>query len=1038
MGRSRTPFIGDLPSHGRHRWLLALLVLSLSPSLTAAVGSAPTTATTSSPPNILFILTDDQDLQSGMLAYMPNLQTLLVDKGTSFGNMLVPLSLCCPSRTTILRGQFPHNTQVLTNALPTGGFEKAYASNLESATVATVLHAAGYRTVLLGKYLNGYPDTASPNYIPPGWDEWYSPRAGNPYTEYNYTLNENGTPVQYGDTPADYLTDVIYARAVDFILRNSSTPKKPLFIYFATYAPHSPYTPAPRHANLFPGLTAPKVPSFNEANVSDKPAYIATKPLLTQAQITDIDTSYRKRVQALQAVDEAIAGLLNALDSTGRLSNTYIVFASDNGYHMGEHRLLPGKYTPYETDLNVPLIVRGPGVPAGVTRSELAANVDLAETFADLAGVTALPFSDGRSIVPLLHVGPVSSWRQAFLLEEFGGGETALGDEPDTTNPASTLGVRELPDAGDLAAAAVPIPSYYGFHTPTYKWIEYDGGEKELYVLSNDPYERSNKASAVSPDVAKGLGSYLRTLDTCVGDGCRSAEAVPPPALLTADFTASPAHPTSQTPLTLTATATGTAPYSFAWDLDGGSASGATVIVTLPPGSRTVTLQVRDAIGAEVTVAKSITVLGAVRIHLGEAQFRTPIPATFFGMSVGNSNDYPSVTIGTLGHAEFAWPWIEQSKGSFDFSIFDAFMADAQQHGLVDAATNTASMAMTLGLTPSWAVADKSSCNVRNGAMLCTAAPDHIQDWKDFLTALIQHYNGTTQPHIKYYELWNEMNFTLYWTGSNAQMVALAQAAYPIIHRDPCSMLLTPSMGGGPMDPAWPSCPATWMTNYLQAGGYQYADGGAFHGYIGMEGIDPFPMPEDDAPSGCLPKCYSSIITKATGMRAVFDQNGLAGKPMFQTEGSWGQGNVTDPDIQVAWLARWFLLQAGLRSTLNLQLAAWFSWSKPSFGWGTIETTSGAPTSAGVAYEQVYRWLVGATISQPCSSTSDGTWTCFLTRPGGYSGLAIWNTHGSESYTPSAAYVDYRDLAGKTVNITAGAPVMIGAKPILLEHPASP
>jgi len=306
--------------------------------------------------------------------------------------MLVPLSLCCPSRVTILRGQYPHNSQVVTNALPLGGFEKAYSLNLEAATVATTLHAAGYRTVLFGKYLNGYPDTATPTYIPPGWDEWFSPAAGNPYSEYNYTLNENGTLVKYGGAAADYLTDVIYLKAVDFITRAGSTPGTPLFMYFATYAPHAPYTPAPRHANAFPGLKAPKPPSFNEPDVSDKPAYVASRPLLTSAEITSIDTFYRKRAQALQAVDEAIEGLVNALAATNRLANTYIFFAADNGYHMGNHRLLPGKYTPYDSDLHVPLVVRGPGVPAGVVRSEIAANVDLAETFANLAGVMRCRF----------------------------------------------------------------------------------------------------------------------------------------------------------------------------------------------------------------------------------------------------------------------------------------------------------------------------------------------------------------------------------------------------------------------------------------------------------------------------------------------------------------------------------------------------------------------------------------------------------------------------------------------------------------------
>jgi N-acetylglucosamine-6-sulfatase len=554
-----------------------------------------TTAAPVNAPNILMILTDDQDVQSGTLSYMPHLQELLVNQGTLFNNNLVPLSLCCPSRTTILRGQFPHNTQVLTNALPNGGFEIAYSNNVEASTLATLLHGAGYRTVLFGKYLNGYPNAAIPNYIPPGWDEWYSPSAGDPYGQYNYTLNENGTQVKYGSTAADYGTDVYYGKAVDFIQRAASTPARPIFMYFAVYAPHAPYTPAPRHAALFPNVTAPHFPSFNEPDVSGKPAYISSKPLLTQAEIDGIDSDYRNRLRALQAVDEAIAGLVTALSSTGRLANTYIFFMSDNGYHMGEHRLLPGKYTPYETDIHVPLIVRGPGVPAGAVRNQFTGNLDLAETFADVAGVPPLSFADGRSLKGLLQNPPTTAWRQSFFLEEFGTGEF---DPPDT--PASVL---EPLDKMDLATV-VPIPSYFGFQAPGYKYVEYQSGEKELY-LTSDTYELTNVASRVNPSIAAALTAYVNTFDGCHGDSCRAAEAVAPPLLLTVDFSVAPAPPPNN--LTLIASASGTAPYTFTWTIDGSNKTGSTVSLQLANGSHTVTLAVHDAIGADSSVTKTIT-----------------------------------------------------------------------------------------------------------------------------------------------------------------------------------------------------------------------------------------------------------------------------------------------------------------------------------------------------------------------------------------------------------------------------------------------
>lgn len=550
-------------------------------------------------PNIVLVLTDDLDVQSGMLAYMPHLQDLLVSRGTSFPNNMVPLSLCCPSRTTILRGQYPHNTGVLGNSLPTGGFEKAYNENIEASTIATLLHGAGYRTALFGKYLNGYPDTAAGLYIPPGWDEWYSSVMGDPYGEFNYWLNENGAKVSYGSTAADYGTDVYLAKAVDFIQRASARPDQPLFLYLATYAPHAPYTPAPRHAGLFPGVTAPHFPSFNEKDVSEKPAYISSKPLLTQADITGIDSDYRMRLQSLQAVDEAIATLVSTLSATGRLANTYLVFASDNGYHMGEHRLLPGKYTPYETDIHVPLVVRGPGVPAGVQRSEYTADLDLAETFAELAGVPPLSFSDGRSLVPLLRGAPAGGWRQAFFLEEFGTGEF---DPPDVL--AGTP--REPLDKADLATT-VPIPSYFGFQAPGYKYIEYKSNEKELYVAS-DPYELTNVAGKIAPSIGASLAAYLNRFNDCVGDACRAAEAVAPPALVTADFSVMPASPPSGAAVTLAAAANGTPPYAYSWTVDGTPAAGATAVIHPSDGVHSVTLDVSDGIGATATVTKNVTV----------------------------------------------------------------------------------------------------------------------------------------------------------------------------------------------------------------------------------------------------------------------------------------------------------------------------------------------------------------------------------------------------------------------------------------------
>lgn len=200
-------------------------------------------------------------------------------------------------------------------------------------------------------------------------------------------------------------------------------------------------------------------------------------------------------------------------------------------------------------------------------------------------------------------------------------------------------------------------------------------------------------------------------------------------------------------------------------------------------------------------------------------------------------------------------------------------------------------------------------------------------------------------------------------------------------------------------------------------------------------------MPYQDSTLGCKEflSCYGPIVTKATMMRQTFDQHGLTGKPMFDTEGGWGNGTVTDPDTQTAWLAQWYLLQAGLRASENLQMAAWFTWGDPTtFHWGTIETNAQAPTQAGLAFNQVCRWLVGAVMSQPCSAAPDGSWNCTITRPGGYRALAMWSAQGAKSYTPDPASTEYRDLAGNTVKINKGTPIAIGAKPILLETSPMP
>jgi len=473
------------------------------------------------PPNIVFILTDDLDAHS--IAFMPQLNSLLVTQGTTFKNYFVNVSLCCPSRATTLRGQYSHNTQILTNRPPNGGFEQFHTLGREDSTVATWLHDAGYRTVLLGKYLNGYPEKENPTYVPPGWDEWYSPAGGTPYSNFNYTLNENGKLISYGESPEDYLTDVLAGKANGFIKR-AAAEKKPFFVYLATYAPHSPATPAPRHEKMFPDATAPRPPSFNEWDVSDKPEYIRSRPLLGPREIQQIDDLYRKRLQSLQAVDEMIASLIDTLKASGQLGNTYIFFTSDNGFHLGEHRLPQGKTTAYEEDIRVSLIVRGPGVPAGRVLEHLTGNVDLAPTWAELAGASVPGFVDGRSLVPLLSSNPppTSAWRQAYLLEHW----TAQSASEAATNgllePPDVIHVQRRQEQGRRS-----VPQFQALRTKNLLYVEYVTGERELYDLRDDPYELENLFATTESFAVSPLGSRLEEMRHCSGATCRAAEGAP-------------------------------------------------------------------------------------------------------------------------------------------------------------------------------------------------------------------------------------------------------------------------------------------------------------------------------------------------------------------------------------------------------------------------------------------------------------------------------------------------------------------------------
>jgi arylsulfatase A-like enzyme len=461
------------------------------------LGSAPPLPAGARRPNIVFVLADDFSLD--LVQYMPHVLEMQKD-GVTFANYFVTDSLCCPSRSSIFTGRYPHNTGVYRNVGPDGGYLGFLKRGHEDATFATALAAAGYHTAMLGKYLNGYQPRL--HRVAPRWNEWDV--AGNGYSEFNYDLNQNGKIAHYANRPADYLTDVVSAQAVNFI--KQQTPGAPFMIEIATFAPHAPYTPAPRDTNAFPGLRAPRTPAFNAAPAADAPKWLTRLSPLSDADLAMIDADYRKRAQSVLAIDAMIGTLQAAVAEIGASGDTYFVFSSDNGYHMGEHRMMPGKMTAYDTDIHVPLIVTGPGVPAGLTIEEIAENVDLCPTFTDLGFAAILPNVDGRSLAPLLHGEKVEGWRTSALVEHRGP-------------------IREIADP-DLPGVRSGNPTTYeAMRTIISLYVEYADGEKEYHDLLADPHELRNTYASFPAERKAALHAALDAVKTCHdAAGCQTAQ----------------------------------------------------------------------------------------------------------------------------------------------------------------------------------------------------------------------------------------------------------------------------------------------------------------------------------------------------------------------------------------------------------------------------------------------------------------------------------------------------------------------------------
>jgi arylsulfatase A-like enzyme len=474
------------------RWTVLLCFLitlgSLAPiRRTGGPADAQAAARAEGRPNILVIMTDDQRLDQ--MRALPKTRALLGAKGTTFDNSFVDFSLCCPSRSTFLTGQYAHNHGVQANGGPHGGYPHLDHSN----TLPVWLQAAGYYTAHFGKYLNNYGvDSPAP---PPGWSRWFGLIDPSTYRMYDYTVSDDGVPVTYKESPKDYQTDVLAAKAEE-ILRSRAGAGQPFFLTVAPIAPHlerigreqTPPRPAPRHRGKFAAEALPSETSFDEADVADKPAHISRRPRLTPAKRAHITEIYRAQLASLLAVDDLVERLVNALDATGQLDNTVIVFTSDNGFFLGEHRVSEGKYLPYEESIRVPLIIRGGGFPAGAHVAQMVSNVDLAPTIVALAGARARRAMDGRPLLPLA-LDPDQGKDRTLLIEGYGEGK----DKP--------------------PFAAVRDPRWF--------YAEYKNGDRELYDLQSDPAElRSLHADPASAAVRQDLARRLVRLRACSGASC--------------------------------------------------------------------------------------------------------------------------------------------------------------------------------------------------------------------------------------------------------------------------------------------------------------------------------------------------------------------------------------------------------------------------------------------------------------------------------------------------------------------------------------
>lgn len=526
---------------------LAAIALTLL-AATSLADARPVGADRDGRPNILVVMTDD--MAAADVRLMPNVKRLLAAKGTSFDNAIDSFPLCCPARATFITGQYAHNHGVKGNFHPYGWYGMKDRKNV----LPVWLQEAGYRTALIGKWLNGYGARDAHGEVPAGFDIWRGLLDVSAYDYFNFVMNADGKLRTWGDAdfarrlvefaeievipgvftvtdilsklaevfgPApysywgtenakDYSPDVT-GRMTEKLVRREAKRKDPFFIWWSVAAPHREDVsttlmgrpgpdprPAPRYAERSKDYVLPRPPSFNEADVADKSAnFQATAPPLSEAEIEQLQLDYEGRAGSLLAVDDHVGDLVKTLRRTDQLRNTMIVFLSDNGWMQGEHRVGGDKFLPYEESLRIPLIIRGPGVPKGRTVKGQVSNIDFAPTLVDAAGAEAGRRMDGVSLLPTI-ANPKR--------------------RPDR--------VLEIEALAPLFAGPIPLNAwdrpYTGVRTDRYTYVVWtETGEEELYDRRTDPFQMTNVAADPSmAQVKADLAGKLARLVDCKGDAC--------------------------------------------------------------------------------------------------------------------------------------------------------------------------------------------------------------------------------------------------------------------------------------------------------------------------------------------------------------------------------------------------------------------------------------------------------------------------------------------------------------------------------------